>query len=228
MAEESLRADLTLKAEINLYYDLFIPENISFPAPLLIAVHGYGMNKRYMMREARKIAPESWVIASLQGPHQHFQRTGDSSYKTAFAWLTDYKSDEYIELHQKFILDLIDKLLKEAVIDDSKIVLFGFSQSSALNFRFVFTHPAVMTGVVAICGAAPSDIETNASYNDSNAQTLYLYSTDDEYYSLERFERFDAQLSRRLPNYRSIRYEAKHEITDQMRSDIAVFLNTLS
>ena len=95
MAEESLTTDLTVKAEINLYYDLFVPEKVSAPAPLLIAVHGYGMNKRYMMREARAIVPDGFVIASLQGPHQHFQRSGDS-YKTGFAWLTDYKSVAYV------------------------------------------------------------------------------------------------------------------------------------
>ena len=55
--------DLTQKAEINLYYDLWIPEGISDPAPLLIAVHGYGAHKRYMLREARQVAPENFVIA---------------------------------------------------------------------------------------------------------------------------------------------------------------------
>jgi len=34
MVEENLWIDLTMKAEISLYYDLYIPENISKPAPL--------------------------------------------------------------------------------------------------------------------------------------------------------------------------------------------------
>ena len=55
--------DLSLKAEINLYYDLYIPDGAD-SAPLLIAVHGYGAHKRYMMREAKLIAPEHFVIAS--------------------------------------------------------------------------------------------------------------------------------------------------------------------
>src|SRR5947209_13985648 len=126
MPAENLLTDLTVKAEIDLYYDVFVPENDSKPAPLLITVHGYGMNKRYMMREARQIAPDVFVIASLQGPHQHFQRTGDT-YKIGFAWLTDYKTDEYIRLHQKFILDVADKLTHDGVIDPARIYLFGFS-----------------------------------------------------------------------------------------------------
>ena len=37
-----LETDLSIAAEIKLYYDLFVPENLGKPAPLLIAVHGYG------------------------------------------------------------------------------------------------------------------------------------------------------------------------------------------
>lgn len=212
-----------MKAEIDLYYDLFVPENVSKPAPLLITVHGYGMNKRYMMREARQIAPYGFVIASLQGPHQHFQRTGDT-YKIGFAWLTDYKTEEYIRLHQKFILDVVDKLTQDGVIDPARVYLFGFSQSSALNFRFAFTHPDFLKGVVAVCGAAPSDLDSNPAYKTFDAKTLYLYSTDDEFYPIEKFREFDEKLKERLPNYRSKQYNAKHEIRDDMRKDIRGFL----
>src|SRR6478736_4537996 len=126
MVEENLWIDLTMKAEISLYYDLYIPENISKPAPLLIAVHGYGAHKRYMMREARLIARDNFVIVSLQGPHQHFRRT-DDGYKVGFGWLTDHRPDESVLLHQKFILDVIEKLAAENLIDRSQISLYGFS-----------------------------------------------------------------------------------------------------
>ena len=42
------QVDRALEARINLYYDLR-PGTVS-PAPLLIALHGYGAHKRYMMR----------------------------------------------------------------------------------------------------------------------------------------------------------------------------------
>jgi Predicted esterase len=212
-----------MKAEIDLYYDLFVPENVSKPAPLLITVHGYGMNKRYMMREARQIAPGWFCYRVASGSAQHFQRTGDT-YKIGFAWLTDYKTEEYIRLHQKFILDVVDKLTQDGVIDPARVYLFGFSQSSALNFRFAFTHPDFLKGVVAVCGAAPSDLDSNPAYKTFDAKTLYLYSTDDEFYPIEKFREFDEKLKERLPNYRSKQYNAKHEIRDDMRKDIRGFL----
>jgi predicted esterase len=217
---ESLQKDLTLKAEITLYYDLFVPEGAE-NAPLLIAVHGYGAHKRHMMREARLVAPDNFVIASLQAPHQHFRSTGEG-YRVGFGWLTDHVPQEYISLHHNFILDVIEKL--GATIDAKRIYLYGFSQACALNFRFAFTHPHVLKGLIGVCGGIPGDLDTNTAYKEFEAETLYLYGTDDEFYTQEKFAEFDNKLRSMLTNYRSIQYNAKHEITDEMRSDIRTFL----
>ena len=77
MNPENLQTELNLTAEIKLYYDLYVPENPEKRAPLLLAVHGYGAHKRYMMREARLIAPENFVVASIQAPYQHYRQTSD-------------------------------------------------------------------------------------------------------------------------------------------------------
>src|SRR5829696_2613657 len=133
MTSDDLQTDLSLKAEINLYYDLHVPEGAR-EAPLMIAVHGYGAHKRYMMREARLVAPENFVIASVQGPHQHFRPVGDS-YRVAFGWLTDHKPYESVTLHQDFLLRVIEKLSADGLVDPSRVYLYGFSQACALNFR---------------------------------------------------------------------------------------------
>jgi phospholipase/carboxylesterase len=219
---ENLRSDLTVKAEIDLYYDLYVPEAAA-DAPLLIAVHGYGAHKGYMMREARAVAPEDWVIASVQGPHQHF-RPVENGYRVGFGWLTDYKPETSVELHHKFLLDVIGRLDAEGLVDRGRVFLYGFSQASALNFRFAFSHPDVLRGVVAVCGGIPGDLEDNPAYRPFDAATLYLHGDDDEFYSQEKFETFARKLSERLPNFRSMKYAAKHEITEEMRTDIRAFL----
>ena len=223
MMLENTQTDLETKAEISLYYDLYVPQRPTNRAPLLIAVHGYGAHKRYMMREARLIAPANFVIASIQGPHQHFRRTYDG-YRVGFGWLTDHKPDEYIGLHHRFVLDVIEKLDREAIVDPSQVYMYGFSQACALNFRFAFTYPDVLTGIIGVCGGIPGDIETNPAYQPFNADTYYLYGNDDEFYPLGKFKEFDGKLRERLPSYRSKYYEAKHEITDEMRDDMKEFL----
>lgn len=215
--------DLSIKAEINLYYDLHVPEASPTPAPLLVAVHGYGAHKRYMMREARAVAPENFAIVSLQGPHQHYRPTPDG-YKIGFGWLSDYKSEESVALHHNFLLQVIDLLTTRNLIDTSRIYIYGFSQACALNFRFAFTHPDVLKGFIGVCGGIPGDLDTNPVYKPFSADTLYLYGDDDEFYTQEKFEAFDAKLTSLLPNYESKKYTATHEITDEMRADIKQFL----
>ena len=215
--------DLSLTAQIQLYYDLHLPEKEAGRVPLLIAVHGYGAHKRYMMREAKAIAPEDFAIVSLQGPHQHFRRT-DDGYRIGFGWLTDHKADESVRLHHQFVLDVIDRLDQESLIHRDRIYMYGFSQACALNFRFAFTHPQVLSGIIGVCGGIPGDLDTNPIYKPFDAKTFYLFGDDDEFYTQDRFLEFDGKLRDRLPNYESKHYSAKHEITEEMREDMRSWL----
>src|SRR5262245_29821343 len=111
--------NLTIKTEINLYYDLDAPENK--PAPLLLALHGYGENKGHMMRQARLMAPEGFAIAALQAPHQHIipPKEPTDALRFGFGWLTNFRPEESIALHHKFVLDVIEKLTGEGIADRS-------------------------------------------------------------------------------------------------------------
>ena len=94
MNDNEPQTDHTLEARVKLYYDLR-PGTIA-PAPLLIALHGYGANKRQMMREAQLLAPERFAIASLQGFHQHIKepREAGGPLRFGFGWLTNFRSEE--------------------------------------------------------------------------------------------------------------------------------------
>ena len=227
MNQDNLQTDLSVTAKIKLYYDLYIPEKVKKNAPLLIAVHGYGAHKRYMMREARQIAPENFVIVSLQAPNQHFDRN-DKGYRVGFGWLTDFKAEESVALHQKFLLDVIERLVNEGLIDEKQIYLYGFSQACALNFKFAFTHPNLLRGVLGVCGGIPGDLETNKNYQPTNADVFYLYSQTDEFYPLEKFEKFDEKLKEYLNKYESKSYQATHQITEEMREDMKSWLERIN
>ncbi len=223
MADENLQTDLSLKAVINLYYDVFVPETVTEPAPLLIAVHGYGAHKRYMMREARLVAPDGWVIAAIQAPHPHYRPTPDG-YRVGFGWLSDHKPEEYVRLHHKFVLDVIAKLAADNTIDRKQVFMYGFSQACALDFRFAFTNGDILKGIVGVCGGIPGDLDTNEKYEPFDAETFYLYGDDDEFYTQEQFAAFNEKLSTTLPHFHSKHYTAKHEITQEMRVDIKDWL----
>lgn len=217
------QTDLSLKAEVSLYYDLHVPADANGPMPLLIAVHGYGAHKRYMMREARSVIPDGWAIASIQAPHQHFRQT-DDGLRVGFGWLTDFKPEESVRLHHNFVLQLIDKLDHDGIVNTDDVYLYGFSQACALNFRFAFTYPDVLSGIIGLCGGIPGDLDTNVNYRNFTARTLYLYGDDDEFYSNDRFAEFESKLRTRLPGLASKQFRAGHEITEEMREEIRNFL----
>ena len=105
--------------------------------------------------------------------------------------------------------------------------MYGFSQACALNFRFAFTCPELLRGIIGVCGGIPGDLDTNRVYKPFAAETFYLYGDDDEFYTQEKFREFNEKLKTTLLNYRSKHYTAKHEIIDEMRKDIAEFLTAL-
>lgn len=223
-----LKTDENVTANINLYYDLFIPDNSPKNAPLLISIHGYAAHKKYMMREAQLIAPDNFVIASLQAPNKFWRETKNKEFKLAFGWLTDYKATESVALHHGFVLDVIDKLARDETIDKSRVFLYGFSQACALNFRFAFTNPDALAGIIGVCGGIPSDLDSSELYNPTKAETLYIYGDNDEFYPLEKFQKFEQKLDNYLQNFESKKYNAKHTITNKMREHMKSWLEIKS
>jgi phospholipase/carboxylesterase len=227
MNDTELQVDRALEARVNLYYDLR-PAAIS-PAPLLIALHGYGANKRYMMREAQLMAPEQFAIASLQGFHQHMKepREPGGPLRFGFGWLTNFRSEESVAMHHRALIDLIEILSDEGVADPSRVYLLGFSQSCALNYRFAFTHPERLRGVVGICGGIPGDWETSQTYRNAEIDVLHLAGTRDEFYTPERVRDYERQLKTRARSVQFKSYDAAHEIVPEMRPDVVQWLQDL-
>src|SRR6266498_5219935 len=93
----------SLSAEIKLYYDVHVSR--LRPAPLLIALHGYGASKRQMMREAQAIAPDRFALVSLQGPHQHMKepREAGGPLRFGFGWLTNFRPEESVTVHHRAV-----------------------------------------------------------------------------------------------------------------------------
>jgi len=218
------QTDRILEARINLYYDLR-PGTVS-RAPLLIALHGYGANKRQMMREAQLMAPESFAIASVQGFHQHMKepREAGGPLRFGFGWLTNFKSEESVAVHHRAMLDLIDILTGEGVADPSRIFLLGFSQSCALNYRFAFTHPDHLRGVVGICGGIPGVWGTSTTYCQTQLDVFHLAGTRDEFYTPERVKDYERQLKTRARSVKFKNYDAAHDFVPEMRPDVVQWL----
>jgi phospholipase/carboxylesterase len=186
------------------FYNLHLPEGPPGRRghPLLIALHGYGGTKEFMLALAHRICRDRFAIASLQGPHQHTQRRqgrpGDTrTVRIAFGWGTMHNSAENQALHHEFIRRVIREVSRTHRIDRKRIFLLGFSQSVGLNYRFAFTYPNTIRGVVGVCGGIPGDWEISRTYRRSRTDILHISGTKDPFYPLDRVRTFKTALERR-------------------------------
>jgi phospholipase/carboxylesterase len=221
----SSHTDRVIRAETKLYFDLDAPDG-SGPAPLLIALHGYGSSKRWMMREAREHAPAEFAVAALQGPHQHIKEPKEKGgpLRYGFGWLTNFHPEDAVALHHRALLDLIESLVAEGVAERERIFLLGFSQTCALNFRFAFTHREALRGVIGICGGMPGDWETSTAYGPTTASVLYLHGERDEFYPPERVAGYGERLRERATDVEVKAYDVGHEFAPEMRADVREWL----
>lgn len=220
-------AERQLTVELPLRYDVFVPpDEDTAPRPLLLAFHGYGGSKRQMMREAKQLAPDDFVIVAPQGIYQHIRepREQGAPLRYGFGWLTNYQPEESVTLHHDALLRIITDLAAEELIDARRVFLLGFSQSCALNYRFAFTHADVLRGIVGICGGLPGDWETSGAYNQTTASVLHINGERDEFYPPERTRDYAAQLGKRAANVEVKNYDAAHEIFSTMRDDVRAWL----
>ncbi len=204
-----------LTQEFAVYYDLYVPETTG-PKPLLIALHGYGGDKTSMLKLARRINDQAYVIAALQGPHQHLIIPPPGERPKApgigFGWLTNFKAEESVALHHHSVNQIIDELTGDGTADADNVFLLGFSQACGVSFRYAFTHPQRVRGMVAICGGIPGDWQAEGKYHAGALDVLYIGAERDEFYSPEQIRKNAAALEQRARSVRLEFFNTKHEV----------------
>ena len=201
-----------IKQKIDCYYDVYIPDG-NQPKPLIIALHGYGGDKSSMMRLMRNINEKDYVIACLQGPHQHMILPPPSDKPgIGFGWLTNFKPEESVALHHQNVSQIIKDLTSQGVVDPQNIFLLGFSQAVGVNFRFAFTNANLLRGVIAICGGIPGDWKTEGKYQGDNLDILYIGAERDEFYTPEMIKKFSESLQSRAKSVELQMFNDLHKV----------------
>ncbi len=200
----------TLQLPISYRYDLVIPEE---PAPLLVALHGYGQNKEVALRFAQQVqrrTQRDWTLAALQAPHPHHIYKEDG-LGAGFSWVSAFEPAEDVRNHHRFLSHVIARAYNEGWTDRPSAFLFGFSQSVSLNYRFAAAHPERVRGVVAVAGATPSDWAKDEAVSLS-PPALHVAPTEDEAYPLERARAFRAQLDAKGDDVTWSELPGKHRV----------------
>ena len=180
-----------------------------------------------MMREAQALAPGGFAMLSLQGPHQHLKEAKERGgpLRFGFGWLTNFHPEESVAVHHRALREVIDSLTNDGLANPARIFLLGFSQTCALNYRFAFTHPDRLRGVVGICGGLPGDWDSSELYKQTRASIFHLSGERDEFYPPARVSDYGTRLRKRAEDVRFKSYNAGHEMVQAMRDDVRAWLN---
>lgn len=222
-----------LLLQVPLFYDLHVPQvndqaPVSSPRtgwPLVIALHGYGQSKESMMRRALPIDDSSWALASVQGPHGFVLPDRPADRRTGYNWGARTRHPEAVRVHHRAVLSVLDAVDQEIGIDRTKVFLLGFSQPVSFNYRFVFTYPGLIRGVIGICGGIPGDSET-APYSPSSTEVLHLAGASDEFYPEAKVRGFRPWLERLSPSPTLEFFAGGHVFPTEHRETIGSWIRT--
>jgi predicted esterase len=182
---------------LDCHYRTRVPEGRD-PDLAVLALHGYGMSAETMMRLVTPtLEGVPAVIASLQGPHQHYRGEGPSSGIAAYNWGIRQHHGEAVRLHREMVRHVVAAMGQRFGIPPKRCVLLGFSQPVGLNYRFVGAYPEEIGGVIGICGGVPKDWDEEPSpYRDFATPILHIARDQDEFFPVEAVSQFARRLSR--------------------------------
>lgn len=217
----------TLNLSLTCEYVLEPPVDAAAEVKPLVALtlHGYGQNAEDMLRLTRAmLGPDVW-IASLRGPHPFTIRPFTSDTKVGFNWGTSPVGwAEAIDLHHRYVLEVLEQLTAEIGRTDERTLLTGFSQPVGMNYRFIATHPGRVRGVIGICGGVPREWEQLGD-EPVTESILHISRTEDEFYPKEKAETFGPRLRSRAQDVECLLIPGRHRFPSNAAELVAPWLS---
>jgi len=145
---------------------LILPENLdrTKPAPLIIALHGYGADGKDISGAWRTVAAQRGAL--LLCPQ------GVNPAAGGFEW-GNPREAEYI------VLRALEQTERDYKIDPRRVVLSGFSQGGYMSFYLGAKYPQRFPGVVPVAGLYNPTVKLADSPPDKQARFVILVGDRD-------------------------------------------------
>lgn len=147
-------------------YIFYLPDQVSEPLPLLIAMHGYTQTANAIMNfsEFNQLADEqNFMVVYPQG-------IGNS-------WNVDFGGGSTAD-DVGFISALIDKLSSNFPVDKNRIYATGFSNGGFMSYRLAYELPKKIAAIAPVAGTIAS--QAFANWEATNAKPiLHIHGTAD-------------------------------------------------
>ncbi len=186
------------------------------PAPLLVGFHGYAEDAETQLMRLRTIPYSGgWHIVSIQGLHRFYQRRTNT---VVASWMT--RQDREMAIADN--IAYVKACVAEEWAAAPAIVFAGFSQGVAMAFRAAVHVGAARTGVIAVGGDIPPEIDSGALRKISAA--LIVRGAADEWYADAQLAKDRQRLSEARVGVRAIELNCGHEWSPDVAPAAAEFL----
>jgi predicted esterase len=189
------------------------------PAPLLVGFHGYAEAAEAQLERLRSIpGSQSWLLVSVQGLHRFYRRrSGD----VVAGWMTRQDRELAIADNQAFIAAVVDEVRRHWRAAPS-LVFAGFSQGVAMAFRAACSSPHPVSGVIALGGDVPPEVDALALARTRTA--LLGRGQRDEWYSADLFATDAVRLREAGVDVGTVVLDGGHEWTPAFSAEAGAFL----
>ena len=192
------------------------------PVGLLVGFHGYGETAASHLAALLEIpGVESWTVASIQGLHPFYTRSGD----VVASWMTKLDREEAIEDNLAYVRAAVAEILAAAGIS-GPLVYAGFSQGVAMAYRAAAGAGHLCDGLIALAGDVPPEL---AELDLGGFPPVLIgRGTGDSWYSEEKLTDDVLLLREKGIQVEFERFEGGHEWTAVFHRQCAAMLSGLS
>jgi predicted esterase len=204
------------------------PEEGPGLAPVLLGMHGYGMDAESFLAVLLKAAPPSFLVLSLQGPHSTLV-TGvdDPETKRGFHWGVSPRAEDNRLVHRRAVKAALAWADANGG-DRARTVLSGFSQPCSFNYRLAASAPdgLSISAVLAFCGGVPGEWTGPGEPTAASGaiDVLHVSTNQDPYYPADRIASYGEILSSRFRSAQHLRFEGRHHVPSASLADVRAFL----
>jgi predicted esterase len=199
------------------------------PSPVLLGMHGYGMDAESLLAVLAKVAPPSFLVVSLQGPHSTLvSGVDDAEQRKGFHWGVSPRAEDNRLVHRRAVVAALAWAVENGG-DRGLAVLAGFSQPCSFNYRLAASPPDGLPfrAVLAFCGGVPGEWigpgEPTAA--SGAADVLHVSTNHDPYYPAARIAPYREILASRFRSAAHLLYDGGHRVPSASFPDVRAFLD---
>lgn len=201
--------------KVRLAYEIKTPKSPTKNSPLLILLHGYGSNEKDLFGFADQLDDRLTVVCprapiTLQTNRYAWYNLNLNSGETKYQF-------ENVAKAKNEIVSFIKEIQQKHGLNNSKVIVGGFSQGAIMSSYIGLTEPEMIDGIIALSGHLYPEVRNQIKFNPAlNDVAIFVsHGQQDNVLSFDQAKNGVDYLENRGLQVDEHYYQAKHQITSE-------------